>query len=67
MGGCMPKAKKPTRKTARQVPIAIYLGTPEIKRTRIDALDALAEQHGVNRSQLIQDIADGKLRITRPD
>lgn len=60
----MPKKQPAKRKTPRQVPIAIYLGTPEKKRARVMMLDDIAKRYGLNRSQLIQGIADGDFMVS---
>jgi len=55
------------RKTPRQLSISIYLGDAEVRPQRVARLDAIAAQFGVNRSVLIQMIADGKLIVIRPE
>jgi hypothetical protein len=55
------------RKTPRVPNIAIYLGMPdEMQHAGRCALDKLATEYGVNRSVLIQKIADGELQICKP-
>ena len=43
--------------------ITIYLGAGSERLRRLDRLDAIAEQYGVTRSQLLQRLADGELEI----
>jgi hypothetical protein len=54
-----PKGTKP-----RVQPVAIYFGDGDIKDERLASLDKLAHEHGLNRSQLIQRIADGQFKLT---
>lgn len=53
------------RRTPRQPVISIYLGDKETRLERLAKLDAIAEQFGVNRSVLIQKIADGELVVVK--
>jgi hypothetical protein len=55
----------PKRKTPRQPIVSIYLGDREKRLERLARLDAVAEQFGVNRSVLIQKIADGELLVVK--
>jgi hypothetical protein len=55
------------RKTPRQSPVSFYLGDKEKRLERLAKLDEIAAQFGVNRSVLIQKIADGELVVVRPD
>lgn len=54
------------RKTPRPPPIAVYLGVQDETKRRKAALDKLAAELGLDsRSELIQKIADGELRICK--
>jgi hypothetical protein len=55
------------RTTPRQPVVSIYLGDNEKRPERLAKLDEIASQFGVNRSVLIQKIADGELVVVRPD
>jgi hypothetical protein len=55
--------EKKKRTSKRQVPAAIYLGVKEERDDRLSKLDVIAKRFGLNRSQLIRDIADGKLKV----
>jgi hypothetical protein len=54
------------RKTPRQLAVSIYLGDQDTRPLRAAKLDEIAAQFGVNRSVLIQKIADGELIVTKP-
>jgi hypothetical protein len=54
------------RKTPRQSPVSFYMGDKEKRLERLEKLDEIAAQFGVNRSVLIQKIADGELIVVRP-
>jgi hypothetical protein len=54
------------RKTPRQPTASFYLGDNEIRPLRLARLDALAAKFGVNRSVLLQKIADGELIVAKP-
>lgn len=53
------------RRTPRQPVVSIYLGDKEKRLERLKKLDAVAERFGVNRSVLIQKIADGELIVVK--
>jgi hypothetical protein len=53
------------RKTPRQPIVSIYLGDRDKRLERLAKIDAIAAQFGVNRSVLMQKIADGELVVTR--
>lgn len=53
------------RRTPRQPVISIYLGDKETRLERLAKLDSIAGQFGVNRSVLIQKIADGELVVMK--
>jgi hypothetical protein len=55
------------RKTPRQPIVSVYLGDRQKRLERLARLDAIAEQFGVNRSVLIQKIADGELVVKAVD
>lgn len=54
------------RKTPRQLPVSFYMGDKDVRPQRLAKLDAIAAQFGVNRSVLVQKIADGELVVVRP-
>jgi hypothetical protein len=56
-------AKK--RTSPRQLPVSFYLGDKDRRPERLARLDAIAEQFGINRSVLIQKIADGELIVVK--
>jgi hypothetical protein len=58
-------AGRPREGKPRIVPIAIYLGGGEDKERRLEAIDNLAGEFGLNRSQLMQEIGDGKFKLER--
>ena len=53
------------RKNPRPAPRPFYLGNRETADRRIARLDAIAERHGLTRSQLLQAIADGEFTLQR--
>jgi hypothetical protein len=53
------------RKTPRQPTASFYLGDKEKSPIRLQRLDAIAAQFGVNRSVLLQKIADGEFIVIR--
>lgn len=56
-------AKK--RTSPRQPNVTIYLGDAQKREERLIKLDAIAAKFGVNRSVLMQKIADGELVIVK--
>lgn len=61
-----PKELSRTRKK-RPAPKTFYLGDGEVSARRMQQLEQLAARFGVTRSVLIQQIADGKLKVTAAD
>jgi len=53
------------RNSPRQPIVSIYLGDSTKRLERLAKLDAVAAQFGVNRSVLIQKIADGELIVMK--
>lgn len=52
------------KKRHRETPASFYFGDPELRQTRLDNLDRIAEDLQVeNRSKLIQMIADGQVTL----
>lgn len=54
---------KPKRKTPRIHPVSFYLGDVEDRNVRKEHLDNIAKEFGVNRSVMLQMIADGELEV----
>jgi hypothetical protein len=61
----MKMAKK--RTSPRQPVVSIYLGDREKRLERLARLDEVAARFSVNRSVLIQKIADGELIVVKAD
>lgn len=59
-----PEDQKKRKGEPRIQTVQIYMGQPEIRDARLARLDSLAAAFGVNRSQLIQMIGDGKITLT---
>lgn len=53
------------RTSPRQLPVSFYLGDKEKRLERVAKLDAIAAQFDVNRSVLLQKIADGELFVIK--
>lgn len=56
-------AKK--RTSPRQPTVTVYLGDREKRLERLARLDEIAAKFGVNRSVLMQKIADGELIVVK--
>lgn len=47
-------------------PLVVYLGVGEERDKRIGHLDSIAAAHKLNRSELIQRVADGDFMVGKP-
>lgn len=58
--------RKYKRKTPRPTTATFYLGDESNRVRRLAELDELAAEHGMSRSQLLQAIADRKIKLCKP-
>lgn len=59
-----PEELKKRKGKPRIQTVQLYMGEPDIREARLAHIDDLATAFGVNRSQLIQMIGDGKITLT---